>query len=103
MLYGTYTVLYTCLIVERWMKRIANTAGVGTIVRYKQDQRRQIHNPDETVFSELQFADDRALLVTMRAGAEETLHMYIEVVGEMGLIVSILNKKQLVTGRETTD
>ena len=68
--------LYACLFVERWVERVADIDGVGIIVTYKHDCklfRRYTRNADKTRFTELQFADDTALLATTRAGAEEAL------------------------------
>ena len=46
-------------------------------------------NAEETRLTELQFADDAALLAKNREGAENAIRMYMEVVNDFGLSVSI--------------
>ena len=61
-------------------------------VKYKHDRklfRRYICNADDARFTDLQFADDAALLATTRAGAEEVLYMYIDVAVDFILSVNV--------------
>ena len=99
--------LHACLFVERWTERVAGTAGVGVNVKYKHDRklfRRYTCtcNADEARFTDLQFADDAALLATTRAGAEGALYMYIDVEADFGLSVNVSKTKLMVTGRKAT-
>ena len=98
--------LYACLFVERWRARVENACGVGVSLKYKHDRklfRRYTRNAEESLLTELQFADDAALPATTREGAEEALRKYIEVAGDFGLTVSVPKTKLMVTGREATD
>ena len=91
-----------CRILER---KILDSAGIGITLKYKYDLklfRRYIHNSSSTQLTELQFADDVALLSTTRKGAEDTIDKYIEVAAEFGLTVSIPKTKLMVTGRQAT-
>ena len=97
--------LHACLFVECWTERVAGTAGVGVNVKYKHDRklfRRYTCNADEARFTDLQFADDAALLATTRAGAEGALYMYIDVAADFGLSVNVSKTKLMVTGRKAT-
>ena len=97
--------LYACLFVEHWTERVADTAGVGVNVKYKYDLklfRRYTCNADEARFTDLQFADDAALLATTRAGAEGALYMYIDIAADFGLSVNVSKTKLMVTGRKAT-
>ena len=83
--------LYACLFVECWTERN---------IRYKHAQklfRRYTRNADETRFTELQFADDAALLATTRDGAEDALRKYIKVAADFGRTVSIPKTKLVVS------
>ena len=95
--------LYACVFVERWLARIENLDGVGLTLKYKHDQklfRRYTRNAEETRLTELQFADDAALLAKTREGAENAIRMYMEVANDFGLSVSIPKTKLMVSGRE---
>ena len=73
--------------------------------QYKHDRklfRRYTCNAEETRFTELQFADDAALLTTKRTGAEDALHSFIEIAAAFGLLVSMMKTKLMVTRREFT-
>ena len=98
--------LYVCLFVERWTERVAGTAGVGVNVKYKHDRklfRRYTCNADEARFTDLQFADDAALLTTTRAGAKGLyIIMYIDVAADFDLSVNVSKTKLMVTGRKAT-
>ena len=79
---------------------------MGVKLKYKYDRklfRKYTCNAEEPKLTELQFADDAALLATTRDGAEEALHKDIEVAGDFSLTVSVPNTKLMVTGREATD
>ena len=93
--------IYACLFVERWAERVADIAGVGGNKHDQKLFRRYTRNADETGFTELQFADDAALLATTREGVEEALHKYMEAAADFGLTVSI-PKTLMVTGRKAT-
>ena len=56
-------------------------------------------NAQESRMSECQFADDAALLVTTREGAEQAMREYIEVASSFGLKVSIRKTKLMVVGQ----
>ena len=53
--------------------------------------------PDSLSFK---FADDAALLAKTREGAENAIHMYMEVASDFGLAVSIPKTKLMASGRE---
>ena len=55
--------LYACLFVERWRASVENACGVGVSLKYKHDRklfRRYTRNAEESLLTELQFADDAA-------------------------------------------
>ena len=86
---------------------MVGTAGVGVTVKYKHDRklfRRYTCNADEARFTDLQFADDAALLATTRAGVKGALYMYmyIDVAADFGLWVNVSKTKLMVTGRKAT-
>ena len=59
--------LYTYVVGERWLSRVAEMEAVGSYLRYKFDQqlfRRYTRNASEDTIKEYQFADDVALLAT---------------------------------------
>ena len=61
--------LYACVFVERWLTRAESSDGVGVSLKYKHDRklfRRYTRNAEETKLTELQFADDAALLARSR-------------------------------------
>ena len=65
---------------------------MGVRLKYKYDRklfRKYTCNAEEPKLTELQFADDAALLATIRDGAEEALHKDIEVAGDFSLTVSV--------------
>ena len=97
--------LYACFFAERWRERVSDVAGIGITLKYKYEEklfRRYTRNSCSTQLTELQFADDAALLSTTRKGAEDAIDKYIEVAAEFGLIVSIPKTKLMVTGRQAT-
>ena len=97
--------LYACVFVERWLAGVESSDGVGVSLKYKHDQklfRRYTRNAEETKLTELQFADDAALLARTREGAEAAIQKYMEVASDFGLTVSVPKKKLLVSGREAT-
>ena len=72
--------LYACVFVERWLARVENPDGIGVSLKYKHDQelfRRYTHNAEKGKLTELQFADDAALLAKTREGAEAAIQKYI--------------------------
>ena len=76
---------------------------MGLTLKCKYDQklfRRYTRNAEETRLTELQFADDATLLAKTREGAENAIHMYMEVASDFGLTVNIPKTKQIVSGRE---
>ena len=95
--------LYACVFVECWLARIENLDGVGLTLKYKHNQklfRRYTRNAEETRLTELQFADDAALLTKTREGAENAIRMYTKVANDFGLSVSIPKTKLMVSDRE---
>ena len=106
MLHGTSALQPLCMSTRGTLvERVADIAGLGVNVMYKHDQklfRRYTRNADKTRFTELQFADDAALLATTRTGDEEGLHKCIEVAADFGLMVSTPKTKLMVTGRKVT-
>ena len=65
-------------------------------MKYKHDRklfRRYTCNADEARFTDLQFADDAALLATTRAGVKGTLYMYIDVAADFGLSINTSKTK----------
>ena len=106
MLHGTGTVQSLRMPLRRTLdKRVSDVAGIGITLNYKYDKklfRRYTRNSCSTQLTELQFADDAALLSTTRKGAEDAIDKYIEVVAEFGLTVSIPKTKLMVTGRQAT-
>ena len=97
--------VYACVFVEHWLTGVENSDGVGLSQMYKYDWklfRRYTHNAEETKLSELQFADNAALLARAREGAEATIQKYIEVTSDFGLTVSVPKTKLLVSDREAT-
>ena len=94
--------LYSGLFVERWTDRVANIAGVGVNLKYKNDKklfRRYTRNASETRITELHFADDAAIPASTRTGVEEAARTYIDVAADFGLTVSVPKTKLMVTGR----
>ena len=94
--------LYSGLFVERWTDRVANIAGVGVNLKYKNDKklfRGYTRNASETRITELQFADDAAIPASTRTGVEEAARTYIDVAADFGLTVSVPKTKLMVTGR----
>lgn len=82
--------LYACVFVEHWVTRVENADGVGVSLKYKHDQklfRRYTHNAEEAKLTELQSADDAALLAKTREGAEAAIQKYMEVASDFGLTV----------------
>ena len=97
--------LYACVFVERWLAGVESSDGVGVSLKYKHDQklfRRYTRNAEETKLTELQFADDAALLARTSEGAEVAIQKYMEVASDFGLTVSVPKTKLLVSGREAT-
>ena len=71
-------------------------------IKYKLDRklyRRYTRNASEKKVTECQFADDGALLASMRPGAEKTALEYQQASRDFGLTVSIPKTKHMVTGR----
>ena len=97
--------IYAGLLVERWKDRVAGKSGVGVNLNYKHDRklfRRYTRNANQINLTELQFADDAALLASTREGAEEVARTYMEVASDLGLTVSVPKTKLMVTGRRAT-
>jgi len=66
--------LYTCLVVERWLANVGGEVDVGIVAHYKYDHclfRRYTRNALERLFTDCLFADDGALLASMRSGAKQ--------------------------------
>ena len=94
--------LYTCLVVERWLERVKDVEGVGMTIQYKLDRkmfRRYTRNASERRVTECQFADDGALLASMRPAAEKAALMYQQTSRNFGPTVSLPKTKHTVTGR----
>ena len=94
--------LYTCLAVERWLEKVRGDEGVGMTIQYKLDRklfRRYTKNASEQRVTECQFADDGAILASMRPGAEKAALVYQQTTRDFGLTVSIPKTKHMVTGR----
>ena len=71
--------LYTCVVGERWLSRVAEMEDAGSYLRYKFDQelfRRCTRNASADTIKECQFADDVVLLDTTREEAEATTIAY---------------------------
>ena len=80
--------LYSCVVTERWLSRIGNAEGVGTMLLYKMDRQlfcRSTSGAEGFDIDECQFADDVALLATSRAGAEEAIGAYNSTAADLGL------------------
>jgi hypothetical protein len=94
--------LYTCLALERWLMKVEGAEGVGINVSYKYDGRlfrRYVRNVRTKRITECQFADDGALLASLKHGAEKAALEYQQNSKSFGLKVSIPKTKNMVTGR----
>ena len=97
--------LYTCLVIECWQARVKDVPGVGISLKLKYDGklfRRYTRNATERKLLECLFADDSAILVSSRAGAERAVAEFQSVCQSFGLTVSIPKTKHIAAGRETT-
>ena len=71
--------LYIYLAVEKWLERVEGAEGVGITFKHKVDGklfRRYTRNAHEIKTTECQFADDRALLASTKAGAAKAALTY---------------------------
>ena len=94
--------LYACLVVERWKERIEGMEEIGIVLKYKLDEklfRRYTQNASQTQLTEGQFADDAALLVTTRRGAEIAMTEFASAANDFGLDVSFPKTKVMAAGR----
>ena len=72
--------LYACMVAERWLDRVQNEEGVGTLMLYKLDQHvfhRSSRNACEMIMRE--FADDVVLMASTRQAAEAVFKTYVNV------------------------
>ena len=97
------------MCIESWssVDRLLDSTGIEITLKYKYEKKlfrryMYIRNSFSAQLTELQFADDVALLSTTRKNAEDAIDKYIEVAAELGLTVSIPKTKLMVTGRQAT-
>ena len=90
--------LYTCMVVEGWLKRVNGDEGVGMTMQYKLDRklfRRYTRNASEKSVTECQFADESAILASTRSGAKRAALVYQQTSRDFGLTVSIPKTKHM--------
>ena len=97
-------ILYTCLVVERWLPNVGGEVDVGIVAHYKYDHclfRRYIRNALKRLFTESDylFVDDGVLLASIRFGTKQAVCMHQKVSKNFILTVSIHKIKHTVTGR----
>ena len=98
--------LYTCLISERRIQRVAALGGIGVELLYKFDQRlfrRSTRNGNKSHLTDCQFADDVVIMAPTRAGAEMALQAYMDTASAFGMTVSLQKTKLMVVGHAVTD
>ena len=98
--------LYTCVVGERWLSRVAEMEDAGSYLRYKFDQqlyRRYTRNASEDTIKECKFADAVALLATTREGAETTIRAYSCVAKSLGRTVNIIKTKSMAVGHDIAE
>ena len=90
--------LFFNLVVEAWRWECRE---VAVTVLYRADVRLigSRSKMEQTSWSELQFADDMAVVTTSRAGMTHAMQKLFEVTGRWGLTVSVPKTKVMVVGR----
>ena len=95
--------LYASLVLERWTEHVKEAEGVGVDVMFKLDEklfRRYTCNGNKKHLSECQFADDAALLVRTRRGAEKAMCECTTTNSGFGLSVTVPKTKFMVVGEK---
>ena len=98
--------LHAYAFVERFLAEVEGLEGVGVTLNYKIDGRLFRHytnNSNKKHLTEMQFADDTALLATSRSGAVVALKGYMKIAACFGSSLNVQKTKLMVTGREVAE
>ena len=91
---------YASIVSERWLHKVEESEGVGTLLLHRFDQklfRRATRNAQEVQLYKGEFADDVVLLVCSRQAAVVATQAYVDVASSLRLTVSFSKTKFLVT------